>query len=301
MIKKMQLRDHELLIPYFKKFKQPVSDLTLTNVMMWNEKYDTHYQIIHQFLVLIYSQDQEEIVYSQPIGDYSDEGKVIECIKMLIEINKQNGTRLIFRNIDEYTAQLISKQFQQVSIKPSPEHNDYCYLTEDLSSLVGNKYHKKKNHVNQFINHYGDDHTTELITKDNALECILCASNWCESKKCDESKDLCYEFSGIKLILENWDDYPVEGILIKHDKVVIGFAFGEPLNEDYFVIHIEKGDTHFQGIYPYLNLITANYIKDRFTYVNREQDLGIPGLIKAKKSYHPDHYIEKFKLTIETV
>jgi hypothetical protein len=301
MIKKLHTYDNELLMPYFSQFNKPLSDLTLTNVMMWNDKYDTHYMIIDSFLILVYSRDKDEVYYSQPIGDYSDDSKWLDCIRILLTLNMEKKTRLFLRNTDKKTAQLIQQHFEGVSIHPSPEHNDYCYLSEDLSSLIGNKYHKKKNHVNQFIHHYGDDHTIEVINKENAKECVVCASNWCESKKCDESKDLCYEFSGIKLVLEHWEDYSVEGLLIKHDNIVIGFAFGEPLSENYFVIHIEKADTSFQGIYPYLNQLTATHVKNRFTYINREQDLGIAGLMKAKQSYHPDHYIEKFNVIIKTV
>lgn len=301
MIKKLTYQDKALLTPYFDAFNIPVSDLTLTNVMMWKDKYATGYLTLKGFLYLIYTHEDGATSYSQPIGDYDDSLGLLESVKALVKLQIVGGQSLTFRNMDRKTAELIAGNLSHVHMLPSPEHNDYCYLTSELSELKGNRYHKKKNHVNQFIHHYGDSHQIEAITAANALDCLICSQNWCADKNCDGSKDLCFEYLGIQHVLKNWDDYPVEGLLIRHDQIVIGYSFGEMLTDDYFVVHIEKGDTRYQGIYPYLNMLMAGAVSGRFQYVNREQDLGIPGLIKAKKSYHPHHYIEKCELIIQTV
>jgi len=115
--------------------------------------------------------------------------------------------------------------------------------------------------------------------------------------------DLCYEFQGIFEILSTWgihEKQGLEGVVIFIDDHPVAVTFGEFIGNDTFLVHVEKADHKVQGIYTAINQVMANQIYARCTFINREQDLGIEGLRKAKLSYHPHHMVKKFDVQFKS-
>lgn len=300
MLKKLDIQTLEALSPILDTFKTPLSDYTRTNFAMWYEQYDAHlwsFEGQHYLIHHPFASDQCAIL--QPFGPHLTPDQWQSHLeKALVQLATLLPGPLTFKRLDEGFCNIIKALKPSARITHASDHDDYIYKTKDLADLSGNLFHKKKNHVNQFNRYYGDLSEVETISTANAMDCLKCSKKWCMDRSCDENPSLCYEFQGIKRILTSWEDYPVEGLLIRYEGEVIAFTFGEALTSDYFVIHIEKADATFKGVYAKINQLMAASLVDRYPYTNREQDLGIEGLRKAKLSYHPDHMIKKYTLQL---
>jgi len=184
-------------------------------------------------------------------------------------------------------------------IESAREHFDYVYNSEDLGQLKGRKYSKKRNHINQFLRDYEATYNYAPLTSDLVQGCLDLAEIWCQQRLCDEDISLTHEFCGIQDALNNFELLHIEGGVILIDGKVQAFSLGEQLNNDTAVVHIEKANPNFHGIYP---VITKSFSEHRWqetvAYINREQDLGDPGLRRAKESYYPHHLVEKFRIRL---
>jgi hypothetical protein len=198
------------------------------------------------------------------------------------------------RLVDELEAEAED----EVRVEPTRDHFDYVYLSEDLGTLSGRRYSNKRNHINQFLRRYR--YTYEPLTPELAPDCLALAEVWCEHRVCEDDISLMHELCGIRDALENLDALEIEGGVLFVGGKVQAFSMGELLNEDTAVVHIEKANPEFRGIYPVITkLFSAQRWMDAVTYINREQDVGEPGLRRAKESYHPDHMVEKFEIRLK--
>lgn len=168
------------------------------------------------------------------------------------------------------------------------------YEGESLRTLAGRKNQKKRNHLNSFIKEYGDRVEYRKLNEKDFKDCKNVMSKWLEDKGEDSEFDS--EVRAIKRIFDNYDKLKdkikIAGIYI--DSKLEAFSIGEMLNKDMAVIHIEKANSDIRGLYPYIN---KEFLVNEFSdvkFVNREEDLGIEGLRKAKLSYHPIKFAEKY-------
>lgn len=178
---------------------------------------------------------------------------------------------------------------------------DYIYDAESLRTLAGRKNQKKRNHINYFLKEYENRFEYKLLSEENFNECLELMKAWTTSKEEQDEFDdgIDDELIGIKKIFNNYsilkDRVKVAGIYI--DDKLEAFTIGELLNKNMALIHIEKANPDIRGLYPYIN---QQFILNEFSdveFVNREEDLGIEGLRKAKLSYHPLRFVEKYTVT----
>ena len=138
------------------------------------------------------------------------------------------------------------------------------------------------------------DYEYREITKDLVPGCQWLQQLWCDEKHCDLHSSLRAEARAINEVLENLEELDVTGGAILVNDRVQAFSLGEPLNDDTVVIHIEKASPDLHGAFQVINQQFLTHAWADWEYVNREQDLGIRGLRKAKESYQPHHMVEKF-------
>lgn len=173
------------------------------------------------------------------------------------------------------------------------DNYDYVYQVQDLIDLKGRKYHSKKNHVNSFYRSYGESGYLPLCEA-LAPDCIVTLIEWCERRGCDDDPILSGERDAIIEVLNYFTELSIKGgVILLNDKVE-AFTFGEQINDDTAVVHVEKGNPDIRGIYPVINQSFCRYEWSELTYVNREEDMGLEGLRKAKESYYPVKMVEKF-------
>ena len=178
------------------------------------------------------------------------------------------------------------------------DNYDYVYQVQDLIELKGRKYHSKKNHVNSFYRSHGEPDYLPLCEA-LAPECIATVIEWCEKRGCDDDPVLSGERDAIIEVLNHFDQLGVKGGAILINDKVEAFTFGEQINDDTAVIHVEKGNPDIRGIYPVINQSFCRHEWSGLSYVNREEDMGLEGLRKAKESYYPVKMVEKFAVKIK--
>jgi hypothetical protein len=186
---------------------------------------------------------------------------------------------------------------QEIQVQEERGNWDYLYRVADLIELKGKRYHKKKNLVNQFNRKY--DFTYLPFGAEMVEQAMAMQTDWCTWRDCESSDILSSENRAIFKILQEWRQLAglFGGALMVEDSMV-AYTVAEALTPDMLLIHFEKGDTQYKGIYQAINqLFLANSAK-QYTFVNREQDLNDEGLRKAKLSYHPEDYIRKYRVTL---
>ncbi len=175
---------------------------------------------------------------------------------------------------------------------------EYLYNAKDLATLPGNRFHKKRNHINSFKKSYGNP--DYKIMNDNIMEDILSLQDeWCKWHECTKSSALRAENEAINSVLSHWYDFPglIGGAIYVDDKLV-AFSVGELLDETTLGVHYEKGHTDYRGVYQTMNSFFVQNAGANSLIINRAQDLDEEGLRHAKSSYLPCDFIKKYTLTI---
>lgn len=180
---------------------------------------------------------------------------------------------------------------------------DYLYEVNRLADLPGKKLQSKRNHCNRFEQNY-PDWSVEPVTADNLSLCREMAEAWFAQYDGESSEE--HDFRIEKIALNRaFDDYAalgMDGLLLKAGGKVLAFTMGNPIQADTYDVNFEKAFAEVQGAYPIINREFARYIRDKYptvVYLNREDDMGLPGLRKAKESYHPDILLCKASAVLE--
>jgi len=295
--KEITINDKLLFDRYLSLHNPQISELTFTNLFMWRELYKFRYIEIEDLLCIIATPADSQPYALMPIGNVNsiNFGKVLFSLKNYFA---ENGWKLQFRKITEselgYFKNYVSSD---EDIRLDRDNSDYLYLTEELITLKGKKFHAKKNHINKFKKTY----QYEYVTLDSGLidECLRIMEEWCADKDCDCKRGgYCERYANMEL-LNNYDILGCKGALIKVNGRFEAFTVGEMLNNDTAVIHIEKAKADINGLYTFINQQFCENEWKYATYINREQDLGIEGLRKAKLSYNPVKIIDKYTIDLE--
>lgn len=219
-------------------------------------------------------------------------GDIKSLIKELSEYSKGEGKKLKFITMDKSAKVLLEKGFPgKFSFDTNEDFYDYVYTAESLSTLSGKKLHSKRNYINRFKLL---DWSYEQITEENIDECRRMSTIWCERNGCEMSKEKSEEICSVENGLDNFTALGLKGIILRVKGEIQAFSYGEQLNSDTFVTHVEKALTDYDGAYPMINYLMANEFCKELIYINREEDMGEENLRKAKRSYRPCFMIEKF-------
>ena len=178
------------------------------------------------------------------------------------------------------------------------DHWDYLYHVDELITLRGNRFHKKKNLLNQFLKKYQSEYI--LLDRQVTSKAMAMQEDWCTWRDCESSDSLSAENRAIARILSAWEKLAtVTGAAIMVDNDMAAYTIAESLTDETLVIHFEKGNPNYKGVYQAINQIFLDRSGSRHNIVNREQDLGDEGLRKAKQSYHPFDFIKKYRITVK--
>jgi len=264
-------------------------DLSFSNLCSWRFMYNTKFAVIDNFLVFKFWL-HGRVSYMMPVGQGDPEKELIE---KLIEDSQLEGEPLrlmgVCQGMKKRLNDILPGKFEFTTNR---DYSDYIYLRSDLATLTGKKFQSKRNHINRFKKEYTYKYVP--ITPDRVQECLYLEAEWCKANDCDKQDGTGNERQAIVFALEHFEEFGLSGgILYANDKIV-AFTFGMPINKETFGVHVEKADTTVDGAYAMINFEFANHIPETFTYINREEDLGIEGLRKAKLSYQPETILEKF-------
>lgn len=305
-LKKPDITDLDILKQYFENNSIRDSAFCAGNAILWSMSYHVKYCIVDEMLVYITEEEGHPSSFTFPIGRqrnygadlknplYLQEAKAV--FEKICQYFKAQNQPVVLHCITPELYQIIDQWYPDMYVyTPSRDSFDYIYTVKKLTTLSGTKLHGKRNHINHFLKTY-PDYTYEKITAENIPDCLMVASEWMNRHK-ELSPELAseyeYEYRIIKIALTHMQEMNMSGGLLKIQELPIAFTLGEPISKDTFDVHFEKADETIQGAYPMINHAFVSRELQSYTYVNREEDLGLPGLRKSKLSYVPDILYEK--------
>ncbi len=286
--KDIELTDKELITSYTLKSPLRNCDLSFANLCSWRFLYNTKFAIVDDFLVLKFWVEGEP-VYMMPVG----EGDFRRVLNLMIEDVASEGAEFYLLGVcDAMRAKLEETMPGMFGFESDRQYTDYLYLREELATLAGKKFQAKRNHVNNFVKTYDFEYVP--LTAAQRQECLDLEAEWCKRNNCDQQEGTGNERRALVYALHHFDELGLTGGMLRVDGRIVAFTYGTPINGDTFGVHIEKADTTIEGAYAMINREFAKRIPEQYTYVNREEDLGIEGLRKAKLSYHPVILLDKY-------
>ncbi len=270
--------------PFLGKENEFSCETTAVNLVLWNEMYDNSYLIMDGCLFMR-SHFGGTYRYSLPFS--ADIEKAVALLTKVI------GEKPVFWAQDGERFEKFNTVFSdRYEITYDRDAFDYIYLTEALSKLAGKKYHSKRNHISSFSKKFNWSY--EKITDKNIKDIKLCADKWYSENFNRLDETMACEKKGVNTILDNMATLNAVGGAIRIGEDIVAFTIGSAINKNYFDIHIEKALSDFSEAYTVINKEFAlNELAD-YKYINREDDLGLEGLRKAKLSYKPDRLIQKY-------
>lgn len=289
-----ELSDAELISDYFHKYPTRSCDRTFANVYLWAKFYQVEFTQYKN--TLLFRDNSAGYGYAFPAGADEDVRKVIpDLIRDAQEAGKPFCLYGVTREHFEQIEQWFPGQF---TCEYNRDEADYVYETEKLATLSGKKLHSKRNHINKFKQVYEGRWEYEKLTEDQVEDCFQMAMRWRNENECEEddekNQEMCVTMNSLRLLKE----LHLIGGVLKIDGEIVAFTIGEAVNDDTFVVHIEKAFAEVDGAYTMINQqFVEHELLGKYQYVNREDDVGMEGLRKAKMSYHPVFMIEKGYVT----
>lgn len=291
IFKKLNFEDKTLFDEYFCKYPPLISEYTFSNLFVWQNSRIIEYAQYEEGLIIL-ATTKENKYFLSPIG-FNDNKKIIT---LMLEYGQKYNLTNSIKRVDEETIDSIKNT--GLKIIEDIDNFDYVYNRDDLAFLNGRKYSNKRGFIKKFCADYYHRYWSYKNHKECREKCIIFTEKWFENRKpIDEA--LQNEYYAIKNFFSNYNEFNAIGGVICIEDEIVGYSFGEKLNKNTFVVHFEKADSKYSGIYQTINkLFVENEIPSKFQYINREQDLGVSGIRKAKESYYPVKMIKKFNITI---
>lgn len=282
----LTLNDKPLLDSLLAETQPKISELTFTNLFVWNSSEPVQLSHVGETVLLQRRRLRDDKIFMlPPLGKHS----LIDALRALRVGNLQDyHVPPVYGLTLEQSQILIS---EGMKIEPDRDDWDYVYFTSDLADLPGDKYHPKRNFISRCLSKYKCKYID--IGPSEIKDCLQLQTEWCNLRECNVIPSLEAENTAIKTAFNNYEYLHVTGGAVYVDGKLEAFTLAEPLNNDTAVIHFEKANPEIEGLYQVINQWFCQKALRNFDFVNREQDLGIPGLRKAKQSYYPHHMVEK--------
>ena len=288
----LRAEDRERIAPFFDGLLSRTCDLTPGTLLMWREVNFTEFAIEDGSLFLRVRGSDGGARYLLPLGT-----DVREAVKRLVSEEKQAGVPMIFVLVPSEYKEAFDA-FEGALAVPCREYFDYLYRAEDLVTLSGKKYAKKRNLIRQFEREYPFWHA-EAITEENLPAVRAFFTRFEESLPESESHVEALERRAVSCVLSEDGLCGMYGVVLSVGEQIVGFSLGERMGDTLFT-HVEKAERAYKGVYQKLtNLFTGAEAEDGILFVNREDDSGDEGLRRAKLDYHPCALLEKYRITIQ--
>ena len=294
----LSLDDKEIIEKYNDINKLESYEYLFSSLYMWRKLNNVKYAVVDETLIIEKNEEGKGTFYAQPLG-YNKEN-LVELVDKLLERNTDYTDReYVFGDVDENFIEDLKKYTDyKIEIIEDVDDFEYVYNTKDLIELRGKKYHRKKNHVNSFKKTY--EYEIKEINNEKVIkDCLVLLQKWHEEIAVTVDKEMLMEIDAIKDLFKELDFCDLKSIAIYVDGDLAGFAVGERVNEKMAVIHVERGEISYKGIYAFLNM---KFLEESFhdtEFVNRQEDTGNAGLRKSKQSYYPSKMVKKYLVKVK--
>ena len=287
----LELEDKDLINSYLINQNYRVSDLCFVNLYAWEKKFNTQFAVYDDWLFIRFKDNYGRNSYLKPIG----KGDIRKGIEIIVDDHKQFETVFQIRGVTQEMIDEIEEAMPgKFNYKLNMSVSDYIYTSEKLIHLKGKKLQSKRNHINRFMRENEWKYKTLTGNPELVRECKSMLDKWMAINSEDKDPSIDYDDFATKIMLENFEYLNLKGGLICVNNEIAAFSIGEVLTKDTVVVHVEKAFTSIHGAYTIMNQqFVINEAAD-FLYINREEDMGVENLRKAKLSYQPDILLEKY-------
>jgi len=278
--KMVGLEDQTAILSRMRRYPAEVCEVNFGNIFIWRKYDHPKLTVIHDNLCFLFEPPEEPAYFLQPIGENDIPDTIRTCLSCAPRLSR-------------VPASFASRWCSSFHCAPDRDDFDYVYRSQDLIELKGKKYDGKRNRIRKFEREHGYRYIT--LSPDHLAECRRLFQDWLGDKLLTNSM-ISAQNEAIQEGLLHFKALGLSGGAIEVDRKIEAFSIGEPLNADTAVIHIEIVNPKYDGLSQLMN---REFVKNEwaaFAFVNREQDMGIPGLRRAKQSYHPHHMVEKFHI-----
>lgn len=289
LFKDITLSDKDLIQSFTLNSRWQNCDLTFANLCSWRFLYHTQYAVMDGYVIFRFRLESR-YVYMMPVGA----GDMKPILEAMMEDAWMLGVQFNMLGVTyEMRTWMENVMPRTFRFSENRDYYDYVYRRTDLASLTGKKYQAKRNFLNRFRKEY-PEYEYRQLTKDLIPECIRLAERWRMMNDEGEDEALGAELQSLTFALKYMDELDVMGGALCVDGRLVAFAYGAAINQNTWDICVEKADTNYEGAYAMINYEYANHLPEQYVYINREEDLGLPGLRKAKLSYQPYLLLEKY-------
>ncbi len=283
--------DRELYDKFLKNGEKRGCEYSFPNLYLWG---DIKIATVHGHIVML-GRFGDHYLYYFPLGD----GNKRAVLDSIIEDSEARGIPCRISGIlEEEVAEMEALYPGVFDFQAKDSTFDYIYLSEDLAELTGKKYHAKRNHINKFTELH-PNYKIEPIDENNLTRVAQMVEEWyAERIRKNPEEDFALERIAIKKALADSRELCMEGIILTDGDEVLAMTLGNRMYADTFDVNFEKARADVDGAYPMVNREFVRYITKKYPsvkYIDREEDMGVEGLRKAKKSYHPYMQFKKYR------
>lgn len=280
--KPVELVDKPILEDWFRRFPPVVCELSFPNIFIWRRSEHSAYAIINDNLCLLVQPDFEPAYFLPPLGKSNLVQTVATCLEIVPRLSR----------VPEEMVKLLGESFW---IEEDPDNADYIYKTEDLAELKGKRFDGKRNRIKKFERSVNSQYVR--LTQEHFHGCRELLEKWYRERESENGTGF---FVAARQAVEEafrfYETLNFVGAAIIINGKVEAFTVASELSSDTAVIHFEFTSSAYPGLNQFINREFVRRELGAYAFINREQDLGLPGLRKYKLSYHPIDLVKKFNV-----
>ncbi len=301
MFNRLKPEDYPSIKKFFDKHRYPLCEYSPATIVVWNRcLYEVGWRIDGD-LLLIAETDIEPPSEKRLLMPVPCPFRELEPRELADVARRHRHTRYYYVPQD-YCERHRSALEELFTVEEQQGYKDYLYRTSDMAGLAGHKYSKKRNLIAQFNKQTAalKKVKVEPLTKANNGACLNLLDRWARDPEVGARLDMLNcERKAIVTGLKHFELLEMKGVLVRIDGEISGFAFGSRLSDGVFVLNFEKALDDVKGLYQFLDNELAKHLPHGYSFINKESDLGKPGLVKAKESYYPAFTIKSYSLTLK--
>ena len=264
-------------------------EFSFTNLYLWGRQ---SIAFLHGH-TLFFSQFNRRSVYPYPVGG----GDKKAALQAIINDAAARGIPCRITGLSDTDKETLEQLFPcRFRFHCDEGSFDYVYDVNDLADLPGKKYHAKRTNLNRFAEEFPAARTEPLSSNNLAAVQVL-LDEWFESRlREDPDGDYHMERAALQKALRDYEALDLCGLVLMNEDRALAITMGSLLSPDTMDVHFEKAAPDYEGAYPLINREFVRAVLARYpeiTTINREEDMGLEGLRRAKKSYRPHHMIRK--------
>jgi hypothetical protein len=277
----VRVGDRELFQKYFQHFPQQICEMTFTNMLLWGESREHLFLECDSHLLTSFRKRGEKRMWYPPVGP--DPARIIRTV-----LSPADGFSFLY--LPQDLAEELKSDYE---VRETPERFDYIYDLTALRGLQGAPYLKKRNLINRCRRA-----NPEILPLTSAMagECEALMERWVHAEERGKMESVYDEISALRLAFEQFDALRLLGVALRINGQMEAFALGAPLNDTMFVQHFEKASDAVDGLFALTAHEMAKAIPQQYTELNKEEDLGMPGLRMAKENWHPKYLVKKYAI-----